>query len=312
MLASLPPYLSAVLKDPERLTFGEDEYSGAGVKPGRWEPPEEISADTVNIARAAIEDYTAKQAPAPLTVVVQWLGSLINGIPHGMAENALGLRIGALAEAVEDYPAWVWTKDTRKLARARFDYVPAAKELIEFAEEITAGPRSNAAKLMRILDIGERRRQRKMEPGESPRQASGWGWSDPAEMEAQRQYLREKQDRERKELAAIVRKQDQEAGAAPALERFPLETDKDFVARVVAAVRAFLDRATEVMKNPRHGRGRGDRGGAVPLSKVAETLKGGNKPPRPDIAERAAVPEPVMGGIDDGPPDCIIDPEASP
>jgi hypothetical protein len=87
-----------------------------------------------------------------------------------------------------------------------------------------------------------------------------------------------------------------------------LESDRDYVARVVEANRQFLDRATAVMKNPRHGRSRGNRGGAVPLSKVAETLKAGNKPPRPDIAERAKVPEPV----DDGPPDSIPPAEASP
>ena len=111
MVLCLPKSLSKLLEDPKTITFGADEYSGAGEKAGRWEPP----------------------------------------------------------------------------------------------EEITAPARRNAAKLMRVLDVGERRRERKLEPGESPRQASGWGWSDPAEMEAQRQYLREKQDRERRELAEIVR-----------------------------------------------------------------------------------------------------------
>lgn len=218
--------MSALLEDPKRLAFGEDEYSGATVKAGTWEPPAVIAAEHIATARAAVEEYTGRQAPPPIEVLLEWLRMLMHGIPHGMAEGPLQSRVLALAEAVEDYPAWVWTKDSRKLARARFGYVPAAKELIEFAEEITAGPRRDAAKLMRILDIGARRPERP-----APVRAHVWS-KELAEEALVRSRERARSDLE--ELGRIMRERDAQAAAEK-----PASTVAEQISRTAKAMKAM-------------------------------------------------------------------------
>jgi hypothetical protein len=287
--------LRSALESETRLTYGGDDHTGgADLRAGPWTPPDRVAPDLADEARRLMGEFEAFGVPAHEQTVIDWLMALFRGMAHAMDEEALMSRAVALAEAIEDFPRFCFTKSTRKRALRRFGFIPTAKELAELFDEVEAEEREIARRLMGLIDAAARKPARKAPDGESPRQASQWGWSSEAERLDHEAYLRDKRDRERRELAAIARQQAAADGLElpPTLEPAPLETAKDFAARVRAQTDQFLDAETKAMK--RGGRGTGGRlkqSSPAQIAEALKVLKGTPPVPRPDIAERARVQE---------------------
>lgn len=213
------------------------------MREGPWQPPATITEDDVVGARRYLQAFDAEDHPAQLGVIEKWLVSVCGGLNHAMDEGGLRLRMAALASAVDDRPTFCFTGETRRAAQRRFEHVPTAKELIDFFDGVEAEERRDVKRLFALIDIGPRRPGAKRDDRAGPRQRSDFRWSvDEAEKHAE--HLREKQDRERRELAEILRRRDAAAGMAEA----PLvparafgESDLLYVARLAQHARERID-----------------------------------------------------------------------
>jgi hypothetical protein len=207
---------------------GDAEVSaGVAMAPGVWKAPEEITPEMLGASRQYVREHECLCDPPEPAVPWEWIGRLCAGIPHNMAARVLEMRIEALVEAVEDFPAFVWTKATRKRAAAQFAYIPAAKELVDFAETIAAEERERIRRMMAILDRGSQASAPRPAPHRTP------VWSKELAEEALVRS-REKSRRELEELGRIMRERDAQA----ALEK-PAGTVAEQIQRTAKAMKAM-------------------------------------------------------------------------
>lgn len=195
--------------------------------PGVWKPPENITPEMLGASRQYVRSYERASEPAPAEVVLEWLARLSAGIPHGMVGRVMEMRIEALMEAVEDFPAYCWTKATRKRAAAQFSHLPASKELVAFAETICGEERERIRRMMEILDRGSQATA----PRPAPHRAPVWN-KELAEEALVRS--RERSRAELEELGRIMRERDAQA----ATEK-PASTVAEQISRTAKAMKSM-------------------------------------------------------------------------
>jgi hypothetical protein len=214
----------------------DDSDAGGGINliPGVWKPPSMPTREELAAARLWMQVYDAEVAVVSAEGLRKWLvtfvGNLVVG--SGSAESELDMRVKLLSIALDERPAKHFTKESLKLAWDRFKFVPTANELMKFFDELEADERRDAQRLMAVLDAGH-----KPPPPKAP----------AMDVDESMRRHREKQDRERQELAAIV-KQRAAAEGGPTWDRLPGENDEAFMGRIGAQRRAMLDKATRIMK----------------------------------------------------------------
>lgn len=233
----MPESLRAAISTPMVPGYGKDDSdAGGGINlvPGVWKPPSMPTPEELAAARLWMQVYNAEVAVVSEAALRKWLvtfvGNLVVG--SGAAESDLDMRVKLLSIAVDERPAKHFTKESLKLAWERFQFVPTANELMKFFDELESDERTQAQRLMAVLDAGA-----KSPPPKAP----------AMDVDESMRRHREKQDRERQELAAIVKARDAAEGG-PTWDRLPGENDEAFMGRIGAQRRSMLDKATRIMK----------------------------------------------------------------
>lgn len=198
---------------------------GADLREGRWEPPATITPDMVVEANRWRQQHDQRSGWVQPGVLKQWLAILITGSAKRQADDVdEAARLSALMFAVEEHPAYCFTKSTLRDAQRRFKFLPTPAELLEFADAIVAAETRTADRLWKIVETGVRT-----------------GGVDDSDLVGRSMRLnREKWDRERAELAAVVEaKYGPLPDAATAPQMQPGETRA-----------AYIDRLREWRKAP--------------------------------------------------------------
>lgn len=158
-------------------------------------------------------------------VLKQWLAIVISGSARRQADDIDdAARLSALMFAVEEHPAYCFTKTTLRDAQRRFKFLPTPAELLEFADAIVSAETLKAERLWAIVNAGVRT-----------------GGADDGDAVGRSMRLnREKQDLERRHLAAIV-----EAKHGPLPDSNTAPTMEAGESRA-----SFIDRLREWRKNP--------------------------------------------------------------
>lgn len=170
--------------------------------------------------------YDAASGTAQDGRVKVWLMRLLGGLPGDYPPETVQMKMGAFVFALEDKPAYCFDDATLKIAVRRFKkFWPSAGELVEFADEMESWTRRQAKRAWEVVDAGARVSR------------------EPTQSEAVQRSIalnREKQARERAELAAIVAaKYGPLPDAATAPQMGPGES-RD----------SYIDRLREWRKNP--------------------------------------------------------------
>jgi|GEM_PF-4858839 len=194
---------------------------GADLREGRWEPPATITADMVVEANRWRQQHSERSGWVQPGVLKQWLAILITGSAKRQADDVdEAARLSALMFAIEEHPAYCFTKSTLREAQRRFKFLPTPAELLEFVDGIAAAERRTADRLWKIVETGVRT-----------------GAAVAGDTDAAMRLHREKTDRERRELAAILAERDAAQGKHAADDAAPVrqagESDKAFVARLM-------------------------------------------------------------------------------
>lgn len=219
--ASLSASLSAAIRSPVVAVSGatpegfDAPVHGADLREGRWEPPATITADMVVEANRWREQHDQRSGWVQQGVLKQWMAILITGSARRPGDDVdEAARLSALMFSVEEHPAYCFTKATLRDAQRRFKFLPTPAELLGFADGVAAAERQTADRLGKIVDAGVR---------------TG-GVSDGDVVGRSMRLNREKRDRERQALAAIV---EAKYGAMPPMpERKSGESDGSFLARL--------------------------------------------------------------------------------
>lgn len=194
-----------------------DKGSGINLVPGVWKPPEKVSAEWAAAARLWMQAYNVEPVPVSPRDLQRWLTALLGNLAKagGAGRDEIDMRVKLLAAAVDDRASKHFSKDALKLAWQRFQFTPTANELMKFFDDLESDERTQAQRLMAVLDAGH-----KPPPPKEP----------AMDVDESMRRHREKQERERRELAAIVRERYGEPPPMP--ERQPGENDDDFLARL--------------------------------------------------------------------------------
>lgn len=213
LLPSLSPNTASILATPKAIRTTED---GASFEvDATWDLPREIPETLVVECRRWLAAHEAASGIAQEGRIKHWLIRLLGGMPGDYSPEAVQLKMGAFVFALSDYRAYCFDDATLKLAMRRFKFWPSAAELIDFADEMDRWTRQTAARAWKVVDKG-------------PVAAL------PAGNDAGRAIssFRERQDRERRALAAVV---EAKYGAMPPMpEREPGESDNSFMNRLQA------------------------------------------------------------------------------
>lgn len=233
--AWLPASLKSAISTPMVPGYGRDDSdAGGGINlvAGVWTPPERPSAEDLAAARLWMQVYDAERAVVSPEALRKWLvtfvGNLVVG--SGTAESDLDMRVKLLSAAVDEREAKHFTKESLKLAWDRFKFVPTANELMKFFDELESDERTQAQRLMAVLDAGS-----KPPPPKAP----------AMDVDESIRRHRERQDRERQELAAIVK---QRFPQLSQWDRLPGETDLMFIDRIGEQRRKMQDGITRQMR----------------------------------------------------------------
>jgi hypothetical protein len=163
-------------------------------------------------------------------VLKQWMSILISGSARRQADDVDDVaRLSALVFAVEEHPSFCFTKGTLREAQRRFKFLPTPAELLEFADAIVAAEKQTADRLWKIVEAGVRTGGRVLDNGDLSTRLN-----------------RERDDRERRELAAMVEAKYGKPPPTPA--RLRDESAKDYAHRLRLHMDAELDLATKQMK----------------------------------------------------------------
>jgi hypothetical protein len=239
LLPSLGPTAKQALETPkDGRTIGDG--ADFEVVPGKWNAPETITEPLVLECRRWLEALNKAEGTAQDGRIRNWLMKLLGGLSGNHSEDTVRMKLAAFTFALAEFPAYCFDDAVLRRAQKHFkSFWPSAGELIEFMEAYQGEVRVRAQRAYKIIDIGPRR------PGQVPR---GRPWAEGG-MEDQREWLRQKGDREREELAAIARKRDEEEGRSPEdWDRLPGEDAHAFVDRIGVKRRKMQDAITKRMK----------------------------------------------------------------
>lgn len=217
----LPASLRRAIETPLVTGYGRDDTNdptGINLVPGKWQPPAKPTAEELAAARLWMQVYDAETATVSAKDLERWITTLVGNmrLASGTGEDDLEMRIRMLSIAVDERAAKHFSKDALKLAWKKFgDFIPTASQLMEFFDELESLERTQAQRLMAVLDAGH-----KTPP---PRAAA-------VDIDESMRLNRERQDRERRALAAIA---EAKYGKMPPMpERAPGESDELFMARL--------------------------------------------------------------------------------
>jgi hypothetical protein len=220
---------------------------------GVWKPPAVVTEPMIFECRRWLDALRQCDATVQEGRIRVWLSRLLFGLSGNHSEDMIRAKLSSFAFALADKPAFCFDDGTLRWAQKHFkSFWPSAGELIEFMEKVEAEVRVKAERAWKVVDGGAR-------SAGAPTTKRPWA-KGGAEDHAQ--YLRDKQDRERRELIEIMRDRDAAAGkfaadAAPPA-RHPEETAKEYVHRLNAFTFAQIDEGAKARRKDeeRYRRGR--------------------------------------------------------
>lgn len=190
---------------------------------GVWQLPASIPDTMVAECRRWLAAHEAASGIAQEGRIQNWLGRLLIGLPGKLTADDVRVKMAAFVFALNEHRAYCFDDATLKIAMRRFKFWPSSAELIEFADEMDSWTRTTAARAHKVIDAGARVAD------------AGGGGADRSIV-----LFREKQARERAELAAIVAAK---YGPLPDPAAAPVMLEGESRA-------AFIDRLREWRKNP--------------------------------------------------------------
>lgn len=204
-----------------------DEGGDVRVVPGVWEMPAVVTEPMILEYRRWLDALRKCDAPAQDGRIRVWLSKLLFGLSGNFSEEMIRAKMSAFAFALADKPAFCFDDAVLRRAQKHFkSFWPSAGELIEFMERVEAETRVKADRAWKIIDGGAR-------AAGAPTTQRPWA-EGGAEDHAKR--LRDKADRERRELAQILAERDAAAGKHAAEARVPQqrrgESAGDYVTRL--------------------------------------------------------------------------------
>lgn len=211
---------------------------GAELRAGRWELPVRITADMCAEAHRWLQQHRERSGFVQSGVLQQWLAIVISGSARRPGDDIdEAARLRALMFAVEEHPAYCFTKTTLRQAQRRFKFLPTPAELLEFCDAIAGAEKQTADRLGRIVEKGP---HDAVPPEKRP-------WAHGGALD-QADYLRRKADRERAELVEIIRKRDAAAAIGETPRRMHGESDRDYVRRLVDHAKGHLAAGEKALK----------------------------------------------------------------
>lgn len=262
--------------------YGRDDGNagdGINLVPGVWNPPEHVSAEWAAAARLWMRAAEAEEEPvvAPKDLH-KWLNALIGNmrLAGSMDAEDVDARIKMLSVAINERKAKHFTVDSLKLAWRRFgDFVPTAHQLMAFFDDLESTERTEAQRLMAVLDAAARPAQ--------PR-------SPVVDVERSMALNREKWDRERAELIAAA---GIEVPDIP--PRMPHETDREYGVRLAEEAKRQCDIGGRALRRE-EARRRAPT--ADEMRKAAEAFHAAHPPqehgppPPPEVSQNAQFVKP--------------------
>lgn len=209
---------------------GDDGMSSAGAdfRDGVWDQPEWVDQRDRDEAAKALPAYEAMLKPTTHERIRDFLLMLWNATKHTseMTWEAVERVYPMMLDA---HPGWCFRPERLKLAAMHaFTWFPSVQELVAFMEPDRQAILQRVEALRKVSEC----------PTSPPKNA-------PIDVDESMRRHREKQDRERRELVEIMRQRDLAEGRVPldtsVPERAPLETDKDYVSRVMGVIRGRID-----------------------------------------------------------------------
>lgn len=201
----------------------------------------------------------------------KWLSTLIGNmrLSGSMEERDIGLRIRMLSVAIDEREAKHFSKDSLKLAWAEFgDFIPTASQLMAFFDELESRERTEAQRLMAVLDVASK--------PPAPK-------APPVDIERSIELERQRRDRERAELIAA-------AGIVipPTPPRGPRESDKAYGIRLAEEAKRQCDIGGRALRRQNQPRA------AQPVERMEMAYEAMRKA-EAERAAKAAPPDPPPG-----------------
>lgn len=216
--------------------------AAAEIRSGVWELPGTITEPMILECRRWLEALNKAEGIAQEGRIRTWLWKLLGGLSGNHTEETVRMKLASFTFALAEHPAYCFDDHVLRRAQRRFkSFWPSAGELIEFMDEYQAEIRVRAQRAFKMIDAGPRK------PGE---RRAGKPWAQGG-MEDHAAFLREKADRERKELIEIMRQRDAEAGRTVEpgeWDRLSGEETHAFIDRIGDKRRKMQDAITKRMK----------------------------------------------------------------
>lgn len=197
---------------------------------GAWALPDEIPETVVAECRRWLASHDASSGYADGGRIQHWLVRLLSGLPGNQSADDVRLKMAAYVFALGDKRAFVFDDATLRLAMGRFKFWPSAAELIEFADDMESRVRRQAQRAQKVADTGARR------PGKQ-------GTGGKIDTEASERRMRDKQERENREIAEKLG-----VGRVEAAARLPHESDREYGKRLALEAMRLCDEGTRALK----------------------------------------------------------------
>lgn len=282
----LSPEMQKILQRRKVVTsYGGDDgmaSSGAEFRDGVWEPPEWVDGRERDEAKQALPGWEMHLRPAPLDRIREFLMFLWNSTKHHPDMRWEGVE-KIYPMMLDGHPGWCFRPERLKLAAQQaFTWFPSVQELVAFMEPDRQAILGRVAALRKVSETTTTP-PKSHRPGLRP-------WAEGGS-EDHAQYLREKQDREHRELVEIMRKRDEEAGRVPAPEKFPDqepgESNNDYLDRIGDRRRKMLDAVTKTMRRGGALQQRADKPRPPPTPEAMKAAYGATGIKPKDVRETA-------------------------
>lgn len=121
--------LAKILEPPRVAIYGQ---GGFDTREGPWSPPAVIPPEMVAEAGRLLPAIMGPPGDTPKRLVVEWLARLGMAVASNLSPDEAMGKIEAIAgDLAADYPAAVFTDETRRKAMRAFKWFPSYSELAE-------------------------------------------------------------------------------------------------------------------------------------------------------------------------------------